>query len=107
MLYTVIGLGDVFAGEEIKLYNTCLGNSWLTVREYAGVKSVERLVSTNPYDYLNPYFLPGRDFDKKSIDVYMKLTGKESFSNGKQLEFKQKKQHGIQKEEINSSDAEV
>ncbi|MBQ4339050.1 MAG: hypothetical protein IJC37_06475 [Clostridia bacterium] len=106
MLYTVIGLGDVFAGEKVRFYDTRMGNSWLTVREYANVKSVERLVSTNPYDYLNPYFLPGRDFDRKSIDIYMKSTGKESFSNGKQLKFKQKKQHVI-KEEIDCTGAEI
>lgn len=106
MLYTVVGLGDVFTGEEAKFYDTRMGNSWITVREYENVKSVERLVSTNPYDYLNPYFLPGRDFDRKSIDVYMKLTGKESFSNGKQLKFKQKKRH-VNKEEINGAGAEV
>lgn len=106
MLYTVIGLGDVFAGDETRYYNKRMGNSWLTVREYENVEFVERLVSTNPYDYLNPYFLPGRDFDRKSIDAYMKSTGKESFSNGKQFEFKQKKQC-VNKEEINGADAEV
>lgn len=46
------------------------GNRWVCTRRVHGVMQVERLISTNPYDYLLPCWLPGKAFDNRGAAAF-------------------------------------
>lgn len=66
ILYTPMQLELVFAGMEeqqvAKQREVVINNSTLIVNESSpGKGHVVRLISTNPYDYLKPEYMPGAE----------------------------------------------
>lgn len=66
ILYTPMQLELVFAGMEEQQVSTerevVINNSTLIVKDSSpGKARVVRLISTNPYDYLKPEYMPGAE----------------------------------------------
>lgn len=86
MLHTVVSLGEVFPQAKAAFCERQDGASWLCVREYNNQKSIERLISTNPFDYLNPALLPGTQFDENAFNSYKSKQGVDN-SDGEHRRF--------------------
>lgn len=59
MFHTFVPPEAFFAGGEAEFSYRGGGNRWLCVREYRGIRTVERVISTDPFDYLEPDITPG------------------------------------------------
>ncbi len=62
-LYTVAKPEMIFPPAEVEYTEMWLNSRHLSVANIGGRKVVSRLISTNPKDYLNPNYMPGRELD--------------------------------------------
>ena len=72
MLHTIISETDIFPPEPIArpaFYPR--GSGGVECRETADGPVIESLISTNPFDYLNPSFAPGR--------IYISLAARHAY----------------------------
>lgn len=59
MLHTFVPAEDFFARRDESFTTLSSGGRWLCLRGGANGNVVERVISTNPFDYLDPAFAPG------------------------------------------------
>lgn len=64
MLYTVVPTEVLFYTAAADYSYRGGGSRWLCVREYQGTMTVERLISTDPFDYLKPGTVPGAELKR-------------------------------------------
>ncbi len=64
MFHTFVPAEDVFRQGNEKYSITQHGAKWLCLRESENGKTVERLISTNPFDYLLPGYAPGKEYNQ-------------------------------------------
>ena len=76
ILYTVIPIETVLEGlsEERSFVDVQIGNVTLVIEPISLDEAIiVRMISTNPYDYLNPSFSPGRSIHMSKISSYLTL----------------------------------
>ena len=76
ILYTVIPIETVLEGlsEERSFVDVQIGNVTLVIEPISLDEAIiVRMISTNPYDYLNPSFFPGRSIHMSKISSYLTL----------------------------------
>lgn len=68
MLHTIISLGDVLPQPQERAYETVeYKNGYVTCENTPSGKVVERLISTDPFDYLKKEFMPGTPYGNRTF----------------------------------------
>jgi len=68
MLHTIISLGDILEQPAERAYETVEHkNGYVTCENTPSGRVVERLISTDPFDYLKKEFMPGMPYGNRTF----------------------------------------